>query len=368
MILRYILFFGSFFGVLAIGSYSIYKAYSASMVLGKTGNNILLTFLILMPVLFILTTIVGMKAYNLINSYLYTVSSISLPFLLYLFIGAIILTILFIFVPLTNTTFYSVLTFGFLFISFGLTMYGLVNAHRFVVRNITIPKENRLSQNLAGKKIVLVSDTHIGIIHKKHFLQKSVDFVMAQKPDMVLFPGDLVDGPKFPKNDYLSPLKDLVAPMGVYYTPGNHEVYAGDLKELYALTDSYTTGLRDSKITLNGVDIIGLNYDAGETPASLKIRLNKAGFEPKNPSILLIHEPKNNSVVQDLGGDLVVSGHTHGGQFWPFSYLVKKRYGEYTSGLNLRNNNASITTTGIGTWGPPVRIGPNPEIIIISFE
>jgi predicted MPP superfamily phosphohydrolase len=368
MILRYVLFFGSFFGVLAIGSYAIYKAYTASNVLGKIGNNILLSFLVLVPIVFILTTIVSMKTYSKINSYLYTITSITLPFLLYLFIGAIILTIIFVFVPLNYKTFYSILTYGFLFISFGLTMYGLYNAHRFVVRNIVIPKENRLAQYWSGKRIALVADTHIGIVHKKNFMQKTVDFVMSQKPDMVLIAGDLVDGPKFPQDEYLSPLKDLVAPMGVYYAPGNHEVYAGNLKDLYTLTDTTTTGLRDSKITINNTDIVGLNYDAGETPASLKIRLDKSGFNPQNPSILIIHEPKNNYFVQDIGGDLIVSGHTHGGQFWPFSYFIKKKYGSYTSGLNMRNNKASITTTGIGTWGPPVRIDQNPEIIIISFE
>ena len=368
MVLRYILFFSSLLGVLAVGSYSIYKAYSASGVLGKTGNNILIVFLITIPIVFILTTLISMKVYNAINGGFYTISSTFLPFLLYLFIGAIIITILTIFIPITKTGFHTVIVYGFMLFSLGITIYGLINAHKFTVRNITIPKSNRLSQIWSGKKIVLVSDTHIGIVHGKKFMQKSVDFIDFQKPDMVLIAGDLVDGPKFPTQDYLSPLAGLVAPMGVYYAPGNHEVYAGNSKELFAVTDQYITGLRDSKIMVNGTDIVGISYDAGEMPDGLKIRLDRSNFDAKNPSIVIIHEPKNNKTIQDAGADLVVSGHTHGGQVWPFTKFVKRIYKDYTSGLNLRNNNASITTTGIGTWGPPVRIGTRPEIIVITFE
>jgi hypothetical protein len=194
-----------------------------------------------------------------------------------------------------------------------------------------------------------------------------IDITSPNATDSIIA-GDLIDGPKFPTERDLSPLAGLVAPLGVYYAPGNHEVYGGNTKELFAFTDQYTTGLRDSKITINGTDIVGMNYDAGETPDGVKIRLERSNFDSKNPSIVIIHEPKNNKTIQDMGADLIVSGHTHGGQVWPFTIFVKRIYKEYTSGLNLRNNNASITTTGIGTWGPPIRIGSKPEVIVITFD
>ncbi len=368
MIIRYILFFTSFLGVLFIGSYSIYKSYSLVNVFGNTGNNIMLWILIIMPALFILTTFISMKTHFIINDILYTIACVWLPILLYLFLGSIILTIFSTFIPITNTIFYTYLTYGFLILSFILGIYGTINAHNFTVNNITIPKENRLSQDWSGKKIILVSDTHIGIIHKNNFLNKTVKFINSQNPDMVLFAGDLVDGPKINQNKYLKPLENLKAPLGVYYTPGNHEIYYGNEKDLYNFTDNYMTGLRDTKIAINNTEIIGLMYDAGETPEGLENRLYKIGFDNKKQNIVIIHEPKNNNILQSFGADLIVSGHTHGGQFWPITMAVNKIYKEYTHNLVYKNNSASITSTGIGTWGPPVRIGTDPEIIVITFE
>lgn len=355
-------------GVILIGSYSIYKSYTIINVLGKTGNNILLWLLILMPIIFITTTVVSMKTHNIINDYLYTISTNLLPTLLYLFLGAILLTIFMVFIPVTNIIFYKTLISIFILSSLLLNIYGIINAHNFKVVNITIPKENRLNKDWQGKKIALMSDTHIGIIHKKRFLKNSIDFVNKQNPDMVLFAGDLVDGPKFPIEKYLEPLENLKAPMGVFYTPGNHEIYNGNERNLYNLTDKYVTGLRDQSIKINNTNIIGLMYDARETPIGLQNRLNKINYNKDENNIVIIHDPKNNSFLQENGIDLTVSGHTHGGQLWPFTLVVNKIFKEYTHGLNIKNQNASITTTGIGTWGPMARIGTNPEIILITFE
>ncbi len=368
MILRYIIFFASFFGVIGIGSYSIYKSYTFIGVLGKHGNATLLILLLTMPVLFILTTVISMKTHILINDYMYTIVCIWLPILLYLFIGSILLSIVIVFVPITHSFFYTILTYTLIGISILLTTYGTWNAHRFTTTHISIPKENALSEKWRGKKIILLSDTHIGIVHKDRFLKKVVSYVTSQNPDMVLIAGDLVDGPKFPREAYLGPLGGLKAPLGVYYTPGNHEIYAGDEQNLYAITDPYVTGLRDSKIHVNDTDIIGFMYDAGETPQGVMSRLEKVHYDPNNPTIAIMHDPKNNSVLQHNGVDLIVSGHTHGGQLWPFTAVVKKIFREYTHGLTIKDNTASVTTTGIGTWGPPVRIGTNPEIIVITFE
>jgi predicted MPP superfamily phosphohydrolase len=368
MIIRYILFFTSFIGVLFLGSLSIYKAYNLIPILSTTGKTVMLWVLIIMPILFIVTTFISMKAHFIINDILYTIACVWLPILLYLFLGAIVLTFLSTFIPATNINFYTYIIYGFLVISFVLGIYGTINAHNFVINNITIPKENRLSKDWSGKKIVLVSDTHIGIIHKNNFLDKTVKLINTQNADMVLFAGDLVDGPKINQDKYLKPLENLKAPLGVYYTPGNHEIYYGNEKDLYKFTDKYMTGLRDQKITVNNTEIIGLMYDAGETVEGVQNRLYKAGFNKDKSTILVIHEPKNNQTLQAFGVDLTVSGHTHGGQFWPITMAVNKIYKEYTHNLVVRNNTASITTTGIGTWGPPVRIGTKPEIIVITFE
>ncbi len=369
MALRYIIFFTSFLGVLFLGSYSIYKAFRFVNVFGKTGNLVMLIVLIAIPILFIATSVIGTKIHSVINDFLYLVSCLFLPVLLYLFLGAVVLTIFSIFIPVpANILFYKILTYSILAITFVTSIYGVINAKKFTINNITIPKENRLSRDWSGKKIVLVSDTHIGVINKKAFLNRVVNLINKQNPDVVLIAGDLIDGPKFDIQKNLEPLKNLKASIGVYYSPGNHEIYSSNQKELYDFTDKYVTGLRDQKIVVNNTELIGLMYDAGETVEGLQNRLYKVGFNKDKPTILIIHEPKNNQALQSFGVDLSVSGHTHGGQIWPITIPAYRIFKEYTHNLVVKNNTASITSTGIGTWGPPMRIGTKPEIIVITFE
>src|SRR3989344_3963356 len=368
MILRYTIFIISFLGVLGIGSYSIYQVYSFTNILGPNGDLILLLLLIIMPIIFITTMIIGNKKDYLINNYLYTISCLWLPILLYLFLGSVIITILMVFIPVSNIAFYNFVINFIIFLSIFLTIYGLINAGIFNIKKVLIPKENPLNQIWHGKKIVLVADTHIGMIYKKNFLNKVVNFINKQNPDLILFAGDLIDGPKFTMEKTLEPLANLSAKLGIYYAPGNHESYSHDDKDLYTILAKYMTVLRDNKVNINNTDIVGLSYDAKETIMCLQNRLIKSNYNKENPTILIRHTSKDNEFLQKFGINLTVSGHTHGGQIWPFTIGAKAIFKKYIHGLNIQNNNASITTTGIGTWGPPVRIGTKPEIIVITFE
>ncbi len=369
MFTKFIIFLFSSLGVIGLASYAIYRAFTHLNVLNGSPAKILLWLLIIMPLLFIATTILGMKMYSPVIGPIYTVAAVWLPILMYFFISAIILTILnTLFPTFALNQVYKVLVYSFITISILLPIYGIFNAQNITVTNITVPKDNRLANNLSGKKVILMSDTHIGIINGKKFLEKVVKKVEDQNPDIILFAGDLIDGPKFKMEQSLSPLQNLKATDGAYYTPGNHEVYSGEEKRLYEITDQYTTGLRNSKKTVLGIDIIGLTYDAYEGKDALINRLNKSGFDANTPSIVIHHDPKNNLVLQNQGVDLVVSGHTHGGQFWPFTAIVKRIFKDYYHGIKTTGNSSSITTFGAGTWGPPVRIGTNAEIISITFE
>ncbi len=369
MLSKFIIFLFSSLGVVGIASYAIYRAFTHANAMYGGASKILLWLLIIMPLLFIGSTILSMKIYNPILEPIYTVAAAWLPVLTYFFISAIILTILNILFPaLTIKDTYKILVYSFITISIVLPLYGIYNAQNIKVTNIIVPESNRLAKNLSGKKIILMSDTHIGIINNKKFLEKAVKKVTAQNPNIILFAGDLIDGPKFKMEESLTPLQNLTATDGVYYTPGNHEVYSGEEKRLYEITDQYTNGLRNSKSNVLGVDIIGLTYDAYEGKDALINRLNKSGFDPNVPSIVIHHDPKNNIVLQNQGVDLATSGHTHGGQFWPFTAILKAMFKDNYHGITTTGNTSSITTFGVGTWGPPVRIGTKSEIISITFE
>lgn len=369
MLSKFIIFLVSSLGVVGIASYAIYRAFTHVDALHGCASKILLWLLIIMPLLFIGTTILAMKIYSPILGPIYTVAAAWLPVLMYLFLSAVILTIVnTLFPAAVSNNVYKILVYSFITISVVLPLYGIYNAQNTKVTNITIPKDNRLNSNLSGKKIILMSDTHIGIINGRKFLEKSVKKVTDQNPDIILFAGDLIDGPKFKMAEGLEPLKGLTAKDGAYYTPGNHEVYSGNEPGLYSITDQYTTGLRNSKYNVLGINIIGLTYDAYEGKDALINRLNKSGFDANIPTIVIHHDPKNNIVLQNQGVDLVVSGHTHGGQFWPFTGIVKAIFKDNYHGITTTGKTSSVTTFGVGTWGPPVRIGTKSEIISITFE
>lgn len=353
--------------MLGIAGYAIFSAFTFQNALGGYAP-FLLWMLIVMPIVFILTTIIGMKHYSRINGIVYLLACLWLPMLVYFFISAIVLTVITAVLPHIGSDTYRLLVQILIAASVLLVVYGTVNAQLFKIIRVRIPATNRLANALSRKKIFLVSDTHIGLINGKRFLKRVVSFLNRQNPDIVLFAGDLIDGPRIPLAKYLEPLKNINAVDGVFYAPGNHEVYSGKEKELYAITDTAIHTLAGRKINLQGVDIVGLPFDAKESPKATLSKLYRSGFDPQNPSIVINHVPNNNPHIQDAGADLVVSGHTHGGQFWPFTHIVKRIFKDYTHGLTIKENTASITTVGIGTWGPPVRIGTRPEIIEIIFE
>lgn len=368
------IFYSLIFVIAGLASYSVYVAYSAS----GTGSVFLFYILFIGSVIFIVTTAIGLKYNNVIINFLYIISSIILPLLFYLFCSSIILKLLFV-IGGNNfgaTIFYKIVAYILLATSLLLVIYGLFQTENFKNKKYIIPKTNRLNKHLQGHKIVLFADPHIGMVHGKRYLNKIVKFVMAQKPDIIILAGDLVDGPKINIEKILAPVKQLSAPKGIYYTTGNHEMYLKENKKLYEYLDKIFTNLQDKKTTINGVDIIGLNYDANESDYSTLSRLDKAGFQKiendqksiGTPSIVIMHDPSHNTALMHEGADLVLSAHTHAGQFWPFNLCSQKIYKEYSYGLISKDYKLSITTSGIGTWGAPIRIATHSEIVTIEFE
>lgn len=252
-------------------------------------------------------------------------------------------------------------------VGFGLFIGATVNALYPRVKHYAI-ESSALATELSGKKIALVSDLHIGMVRKKAFVERVSKLIMSEQPDMILIAGDLIDGPRFPYDKFLAPLAQLAAPLGVYFTPGNHEHYNNQNDLFYQAVPSNVTVLIDQKIQLtdHAVDIIGIDYRA-ETFTETKSHLVAAGHEPERPTIVLLHDPKNTPALAESGVSLSVSGHTHGGQFFPGTLLIKFLYGKYAQGLALTNGMPSVTTVGAGGAVAPVRLGTRPEVAILTI-
>jgi len=219
-----------------------------------------------------------------------------------------------------------------------------------------------------GKVAALVSDTHFGLVNHAHFSHVVVREILRLNPDFVLHAGDFYDGPTIRFEKVTAPWKTLAEKKPVFYTPGNHELY-GNFK---AFVDSVkTTGatvLIDEKVLYEGVQIAGIGYRTKNQSNDAALALEKLDLQKSIPSILINHPPTFHHSVARMGVTLMVSGHTHGGQFWPINYLVWLLYKKFIYGCHQVGALTAITTRGVGTAGPPTRLFCTPEIVLITFK
>ncbi|MBL8030345.1 MAG: metallophosphoesterase [Candidatus Doudnabacteria bacterium] len=245
--------------------------------------------------------------------------------------------------------------------------YGVWNSYQTKVKHITITIPN-LPSEWQGKKAVLVSDTHLGNVRSLNFSKRIAELVSAQNPDIVLVPGDFYDGPPANYEELAEPFGKIKSTYGVYFAAGNHEEFGDAGPLLSAIAKSGVKVLNNQIENVNGLQIIGVGYGATVNKTSEKSILDGLNINRDLPSILLKHAPTNIETAEAAGISLQVSGHTHLGQVYPFRYLTKKIYGKFHYGASALNNTQVVTTSGVGTWGPPQRVGTNSEIVVITFR
>jgi predicted MPP superfamily phosphohydrolase len=245
-----------------------------------------------------------------------------------------------------------------LILTIGLTGFGLINANFVRIRKLDIPS-NGLKKKL---RIVHLSDLHIGSIHGTKYLEKVVRKTKALNPDLVLITGDLADGPYRYTNDTFKALDDLEMP--VYFTTGNHEYYAGFDYILNILNKTKLIILRNEKVDLGDIQLVGIddNWDKNKVNELLK----NLKIDPNKFTVLMYHRPTDLEMVNKHGVNLILVGHTHGGQFLPFILFAKLIWKRF-KGLYKFKDTYMYTTTGAGTWGPPLRLGTNSEITMINL-
>ncbi|MCJ0893897.1 metallophosphoesterase [Rhodococcus sp. ARC_M12] len=248
--------------------------------------------------------------------------------------------------------------------------YGLVEAATPRATNTDVALD-RLPTEFDGVRVALVSDLHAGPSRGAGFVRKVVDSINAQNPDVVLLDGDLIDGTVALVGEDLEPLRDLDAPLGVFAVSGNHEFYAGDGGEWLDFWSTLGIDvLRDERTTITrgdaAIDIAGINDATAPAPYEPDLAAALDGIDPDRFVLLMAHQPLQAVEASDLGVDMQVSGHTHGGQIWPIRYLVPLQQPS-VEGLDTIGNTTLYTTRGAGAWGPPVRVAAPPEIAMLEL-
>jgi uncharacterized protein len=257
------------------------------------------------------------------------------------------------------------------FLLFGLAavagLYGLVNSARVRVRRVPVKLQN-LPASWRGRVAALITDTHLGHVRGVRFAKRIVSMVSRFQPDIVLIGGDLYDGTAADVRKLAEPLRGLSAPLGSYFIAGNHEEFGDHTKYLEAVGAAGVRVLDNEKVILDGLQLVGVHYQDATHPEHLRTILQNARLDPDSASILLTHAPDQLAVAADEGIGLQLSGHTHGGQFFPFTWFTSRIYGTFVYGLNRLGSLLVYTSYGAGTWGPPLRVGTRPEVVLFKFE
>ncbi|MFP5210701.1 MAG: metallophosphoesterase [Acidobacteriota bacterium] len=245
-------------------------------------------------------------------------------------------------------------------------IYGLVNARWIRVRRVPVELPHR-PESWSGRTGVMLSDVHLGHVNGVRFSRRLTALAASFNPDVVFLPGDLFDGTEVDLDHLLAPFKELDPPFGVYFTTGNHEEYESPDHYVSALSRAGVRVLNNERVTVDGLHIVGVPYSDSTYPARVRTILDQLRPDPGQASILLNHVPARLPIVEQAGIGLQLSGHTHGGQIFPFTWLTRRVFGPFTHGLNRFGSLQVYTSTGVGTWGPPMRVGSRPEIVLLQF-
>jgi len=264
-----------------------------------------------------------------------------------------------------NTKTLGTIIFALVFIYSG---YGVWNAYHPKIKNVTF-KINNLPEKWKSKTAVQISDVHLGHILQANFMKGIVEKINFKNPDIVFITGDLFDGMDGNLPEIAKPLKDIKASDGMYYVTGNHETYLGVARAFTAVKDTGIKILDDQMDTVGEMQIVGISYpERGQSKNVEEILKNMPGFKPSMPSILLFHSPTQMDRAKKEGISLQLSGHTHEGQIFPLRLVTWLIWKGYDYGLYTDGNFSLYTSSGVGVWGPTMRTGNTPEIVVIKFE
>jgi hypothetical protein len=256
----------------------------------------------------------------------------------------------------------------------GLTAFAVYGAKgKPLIKEIEVQLA-RLPRSLSGFTVVQLTDLHLGLTLGRKWVEQVVDRANGLGADLIAITGDLVDGPPEMLWPEVVSLAGLKAPHGVFFVTGNHEYYSGVVEWMPKLAELGMKVLRNERVSIgNGKDSFDLagvdDFSAkglapGHCPDLARaLRDRDEGRE----LVLLAHQPRAIHEAAERAVGLQLSGHTHGGQIWPWSYLVGLNQ-PYVSGLHRHGDGTQIyVSQGTGYWGPPMRLGTSNEITLIRL-
>lgn len=246
------------------------------------------------------------------------------------------------------------------------SLYGLLNARHIRIRrhHVELPG---LPDIWRGRTALLLSDLHLGNINGAAFSRRIVAKATSLAPQIIFLPGDLFDGSKADAHTLTAPFRDLNPPLGIYFSAGNHDEFGDTALYVEDLSRVGIHVLANEKVVVDGLHIAGVPCGDASFPLRLSAALETLRPLPGQASILLNHVPNRLPIIEQTGFSLLLSGHTHGGQIFPFTWLTRRAFGKFTYGLQRFGALQVFTSSGVGSWGPPMRVGSHAEMVLLTF-
>lgn len=364
------IFFLSLLVAILLGAHwFVYFSTVSFFSVGGNSQKILLGFLIFFGISFILSSILAHWNDNIFFRTYYFLSGAWLGILNNFVLSLILIWLIILLGKFFNLNLNpALLASPILIIAFFLSLYGVWNALNPEIKNISVSIPN-LPAQWQDKKIIQLSDVHLGHIYREKYIERIVEKLNKEKPEMVLITGDLFDGMNGNLAPIVKPLENINTPKGIFFIIGNHETYLGLDNVFKELKNTQIKILEDEVVDVNGLKLIGISYpNRGEKKNVVKVLESLKKDYLGKPNILLYHTPTNISEIKNQGINLELCGHTHKGQFFPFNLITKLIYHGYDYGLFKMGDYTLHTSNGAGTWGPTMRTGNTPEIVVITLK
>jgi predicted MPP superfamily phosphohydrolase len=347
----------------------VYETWTAfSQAADPPGISRLAVIFALLSVSFVAASLLAFRYYNLLARLFYSLAAGWLGILNYCFLAAIACWVIYAGARVAGVNWerreIAIVLFG---LGAAAGAYGIVNASWTRVKRITVKLAN-LPESWRGRVAALVSDTHFGPVRGYRFSRRIVAILDREQPDIVFLAGDVYDGTAADVNLLAKPFAGVTARLGTYFVTGNHEEFGDDKLYLEGLRRAGVRVLENERVSVDGLQIVGVSYRTLATPDRFLSAMRKADLDKNRASVLLAHAPNRLWEAEQAGISLQLSGHTHAGQFFPWTRIVSRIYGKFAYGLQQLGNMTVYTSCGAGTWGPPLRLGTNPEIVLIQFE
>lgn len=299
--------------------------------------------------------------YPLLTKTMMLLGTAWMVFILYMVLSTALFDIIHLFVPM--------LRHGVLYalaITTCLLIYGYINYREPKVEHLSIELDKAIDGGVV--RMVMASDVHLGYGTDRRALERYVEMINAERPDVVVIVGDLIDNSITPvvRENMGEVLDRINAPSGVYVVPGNHEYISGIEASEQFLRGTRLHLLRDSVVMLDsGIQLVGRDDRTNRRRATIDSLLSRVDMS--HPIVLLDHQPYDIAISDSLGVDIHLSGHTHHGQVWPLSMLTDAMY-DQSHGYRRWSHTHAFVSSGLSLWGPPFRIGTHSDLAVIEIS